>query len=343
MGKIATEQYCASIGGGSGYTNNLCATKSRAQALGCSVSGSYANNQLVEESSLSSASIGISSFPILYVNKDFDQYLISTSIFTWENSHLIPILLRVVPKNYFGTNNWVLSCSRWLCIAEISSVLIDGDSSIEYSLNSSEMNSLYGSYNTGGKLVRDWSYNSSNKHYCFPNKNCVGQMINFNLNSGWPLKTESLHVYNNQSPMYGIAHANAYEGWSNLYIKNSNGCKCYPATLSEALIVMFNFNTINDILNSLYGTTRSNLLYRNYLTNTMGPNGCWYYTRPFTGDGGIRYIYCDNDFYVGYNGDTSGYLHPYLRSYNDFGILPIMSGDDFQLNCMSGVLDSVYG
>jgi len=52
MGKIATEQYCASIGGGSGYTNNLCATKSRAQALGCTVNGSYSNNQLVEEDSL---------------------------------------------------------------------------------------------------------------------------------------------------------------------------------------------------------------------------------------------------------------------------------------------------
>lgn len=53
MGIIATEQQAASIGGGSPYTNNLCCTKARAQALGCTVSGSYANNQLVELSSLS--------------------------------------------------------------------------------------------------------------------------------------------------------------------------------------------------------------------------------------------------------------------------------------------------
>lgn len=41
MGKIATESYAASIGGGSTSTGNKCCTKSRAEALGCKVSGSY--------------------------------------------------------------------------------------------------------------------------------------------------------------------------------------------------------------------------------------------------------------------------------------------------------------
>ena len=53
MGKIATESYAASIGGGSTSTGNKCCTKSRAEALGCVVSGSYASNQLVQESDLS--------------------------------------------------------------------------------------------------------------------------------------------------------------------------------------------------------------------------------------------------------------------------------------------------
>lgn len=44
---IATEAQAASIGGGSSYTANLMVTRVRAVALGCSISGSYSNNQLV--------------------------------------------------------------------------------------------------------------------------------------------------------------------------------------------------------------------------------------------------------------------------------------------------------
>lgn len=44
---IATEAQAASIGGGSSYTANLMVTRVRAVALGCSISGSYSDNQLV--------------------------------------------------------------------------------------------------------------------------------------------------------------------------------------------------------------------------------------------------------------------------------------------------------
>lgn len=55
MGIIATENDARTIGGSSAsYTSNLCATKARAIALSCTVSGNYDNNQLVQLSDLSS-------------------------------------------------------------------------------------------------------------------------------------------------------------------------------------------------------------------------------------------------------------------------------------------------
>ena len=60
MGKIATEQEAYNIGNsGSPVTNKGC-TKSRAEALGCDVSGNYANNQLVQLSDLSRLSYRVS-------------------------------------------------------------------------------------------------------------------------------------------------------------------------------------------------------------------------------------------------------------------------------------------
>lgn len=55
MGKIATEQEARNIGGKGTATNNKCATKSKAQALGCNVKGSYKDNQLVQLNDLSKA------------------------------------------------------------------------------------------------------------------------------------------------------------------------------------------------------------------------------------------------------------------------------------------------
>lgn len=54
---IATEAYAKSIGGKNiSYTSNLGCTKSRAVALGCTVAGTYANNQLVCQKDLSKTS-----------------------------------------------------------------------------------------------------------------------------------------------------------------------------------------------------------------------------------------------------------------------------------------------
>lgn len=51
---IATESYAKYVGGGSGTAvQNKCCTKSRAVAFGCTVSGTYNNNQLVPKSALS--------------------------------------------------------------------------------------------------------------------------------------------------------------------------------------------------------------------------------------------------------------------------------------------------
>lgn len=53
---IATEQYAKNIGGvNTSYTPSLGCTKSRAIALGCEVSGTYLNNQLVCQKDLSKA------------------------------------------------------------------------------------------------------------------------------------------------------------------------------------------------------------------------------------------------------------------------------------------------
>lgn len=353
MGKIATEQYCASIGGGSGYTNNLCATLSRAQALGCAVSGSYANNQLVEESSLSSANVGISEFPILYGNGTFSNYTITTTIYS-RDSGWIPLLMRVIPKNYFGTIGSLLYASRWLAIAPLNWIAVGDDYYEYYMYNSQVCNSLYGSYNTGGKMVDDWSYNLSNKRYCFPNINSGGQMINFNLNSGWPLKNESLNVYNQNGSLYGIAHCDVYAGSSNISIATASAA-VYPATLAELMVVMFNFNTINNILTQLrnsgwyvqyyhsnyYPDSVFLLPYANYLSTTMGPGG-FYYARPFSGDGGVR---PSREYHYSYD-YVHTQTHPFLASFTDrrFCILPLVSGDDWYLDsCMNSSIDSVYG
>ena len=47
---IATERQAYIIGGSGGgaYTSNLATTKVRAQALGCNIRGTYADNQLVK-------------------------------------------------------------------------------------------------------------------------------------------------------------------------------------------------------------------------------------------------------------------------------------------------------
>lgn len=55
MGKIATEQEAYNIGGIGTPTKEKCCTKTRAEALGCKVSGSYTNNQLVQLQDLSKA------------------------------------------------------------------------------------------------------------------------------------------------------------------------------------------------------------------------------------------------------------------------------------------------
>lgn len=65
MGKIATEVYAYGIGGKGtptydGNSNPKCCTKTRAEKLGCNVSGTYLTNQLVQETSLSKAGITVS-------------------------------------------------------------------------------------------------------------------------------------------------------------------------------------------------------------------------------------------------------------------------------------------
>lgn len=55
--RIALETYAASVGGGSGAVSKKCCTKTRAEALGCNVSGSYAAKRLVPQTVLSKASV----------------------------------------------------------------------------------------------------------------------------------------------------------------------------------------------------------------------------------------------------------------------------------------------
>ena len=78
MGKIATESYAASKGGGSTSTGNKCCTKSRAESLGCKVSGSYSSNQLVQETDLSknatTISVGFVSSKIQALSYDVSIY-----------------------------------------------------------------------------------------------------------------------------------------------------------------------------------------------------------------------------------------------------------------------------
>lgn len=60
MGKIATEQEAYNIGSVGTPISNKCCTKARAEALGCTISGSYLSNQLVKLDDLSKLTYTIS-------------------------------------------------------------------------------------------------------------------------------------------------------------------------------------------------------------------------------------------------------------------------------------------
>ena len=67
MGKIATEQEAYNIGGAGVPTNKKCCTKTRTEALGCSVSGLYASNKLVQLADLSKLDLGFGDFNIVMI------------------------------------------------------------------------------------------------------------------------------------------------------------------------------------------------------------------------------------------------------------------------------------
>ena len=67
MSKIALETEAYSIGGEGTPAANKCCTKSRAEALGCNVSGSYANNQLVQLADLAAADTGFGTHNIVVI------------------------------------------------------------------------------------------------------------------------------------------------------------------------------------------------------------------------------------------------------------------------------------
>lgn len=72
---IATEAYAKSIGGKNiSYTSNLCCSKYRAVALGCTVEGTYGDRQLVCEKDLFGDEVKYS-----LINKTSD-YLTNVSI-----------------------------------------------------------------------------------------------------------------------------------------------------------------------------------------------------------------------------------------------------------------------
>ena len=55
--RIASETYAGNIGGVYGAVSGKCCTKTRAETLGCKVSGSYAAKRLVPRTALSKASV----------------------------------------------------------------------------------------------------------------------------------------------------------------------------------------------------------------------------------------------------------------------------------------------
>lgn len=86
MGKIATETEAYNIGKIGSPVTNKCCTKSRAEALGCAVSGSYVTNRLVQKDDLSRKIISyIATFTL--INGDSSS--------TW-------MLINGVPKNTTG-------------------------------------------------------------------------------------------------------------------------------------------------------------------------------------------------------------------------------------------------
>lgn len=80
MGKIATEQEAYNIGKLGTPVTNKCCTKSRAEMLGCSVSGTYRNYQLVQQSDLSEGGPRVT-----ILNYDNEYYVFQPVRFHYSN------------------------------------------------------------------------------------------------------------------------------------------------------------------------------------------------------------------------------------------------------------------
>jgi len=290
MGVIATEQQAASIGGGSPYTNNLCATKSRAETLGCAISASYSNNQLVELKHLSTKELFDEDdfcAKILYVNSNFRSYNLTKNILA-SSSGWIPYLLQIAPYGYFGGSYYEVAASRWLVIAptyyyvpvHLAQQVIQNPN-MGYSLNSISydcgherqynINYLYRTWNTAyyDKDITARVYRAPNSAR-WSNNSTLPQIGN-----NWPFYDQSEQLIEGDG---GCAMADASIAMSSTgavapdpsdyCLKGSvNGSSLMGGyyssvneqitgyiklpTLAELVIMMLNFERINSVLNGL--------------------------------------------------------------------------------------------
>ncbi len=259
---------------------------------------------------------------VLYINKSTGKVKISRSS---QNSNWVPMLLQVIPKNYFGTydEDWTYGCSRWMYIGPRNYL-------VNYGINGANISyynhsRLLPNYETGyigrrarrndgyafGEITSTWNF----KSYRDPNNYLIGDFEQNHSTFGTDVDTTIEMSFNS-----GVCEA--------------NGTLDLP-TIPELMIIIGCSTTINNHGGNIGGFDSL------YVTRT----GCTYNINPKTGIG-KQGVYVIRGISDGNGGQIMRSSITYVTNGTATALI-LTNGDDWSWNGSPDIddmsLDTEYG